>query len=55
MPIFNKNFWKFFAGFLGILAVSIAMLWTFRYWQNYQEEQQARTLINNLRNLQKNN
>jgi predicted negative regulator of RcsB-dependent stress response len=41
----NKNFWKFVAGFLGIVALAILTLFGFQYWQNYKEEQEIQNLI----------
>lgn len=49
MSYFNKHFWKFVGGFLGILALAILTLFGFEYWQNYKEEQEMKTFINELR------
>lgn len=45
MAFFNKTSWKFIVGFLGIVAVSIAVLAGFRYWQDYKDDQELKTLM----------
>jgi hypothetical protein len=50
MANFNKTFWKFVLGFLLIVAVAIAALYIFRYWQVKEEEKALQTL---LREIQK--
>lgn len=41
----NKNFWKFVAGFLGIVALALLTLFSFQYWQSYKEEQEIENLM----------
>ncbi len=45
MSIFNKHFWKFAGGFVGIVGLAIAVLWGFEYWQNYQEKQKMESSL----------
>jgi hypothetical protein len=49
MVYFNRHFWKFVAGFLGILALALLMLFGFEYYKNYKQEQEMKTFINELR------
>lgn len=45
MGIFNKHFWKFVGGFIGIVILAIGLLWGFEYWRNHKEKQEAGTLM----------
>jgi predicted negative regulator of RcsB-dependent stress response len=45
MSIFNKHFWKFAGGFVGIVGLAVAVLWGFEYWQNYQEKQKMESSL----------
>jgi hypothetical protein len=45
----NKNFWKFVAGFLGILALALFTLFGFEYYKNYKQKQEIEIFINELR------
>ena len=48
MTSFNKNFWKFVGGFLGILFLAIGAFLGFQYWQNYKQEQELKTMMKEL-------
>ncbi len=45
MEFCNKHFWKFVGGFAVILSISIGLLWGFRSWQNYKNEQELKILL----------
>ncbi len=41
----NKHFWKFVAGFLGIVVLAIVALWGFESLQTYKENQARETVL----------
>ncbi len=45
MSIFNKHFWKFTAGFVGIVCLAIVALWGFEFWQSYNEKQKMESSL----------